>query len=120
VKLLIDMNLSPEWRPYLEERGFEAVHWSAVGAHTAPDSEIMQWARDNGCVVFTHDLDSGIILAHCKDGRPSVVQIRAQDVSPAHLGPLLVAALRAHCEALESGALLTIDEAKSRVRILPM
>jgi len=120
VKLLIDMNLSPEWRPYLEERGFEVVHWSAVGAHNAPDSEIMQWARDNGCVVFTHDLDFGIILAHSKDGRPSVVQIRAQDVSPAHLGPLLVAALRAHGEALESGALLTIDEAKSRVRILPM
>ncbi len=120
MKLLVDMNLSPEWGPYLQERGFEAIHWSAFGAHNAPDAEIMRWARDNGWVVFTHDLDFGIILAHSKDGRPSVVQIRAQDVSPAHLGPLLVAALRAHRETLENGALLTIDEAKSRVRILPI
>ncbi len=58
------MNLSPDWVPFLHEHGLEAVHWSAVGAHTAPDSEIMQWARDNIRVVFTHDLDFGILLAH--------------------------------------------------------
>jgi predicted nuclease of predicted toxin-antitoxin system len=120
VKLLIDMNLSPEWQPLLRENGFEAVHWSDIGAHDAPDAEIMQWARDNGCVVFTHDLDFGILLAHSKEGRPSVVQVRAQDVSPEHLGPVAVRALQAHGEALESGALLTIDEARSRVRILPI
>jgi predicted nuclease of predicted toxin-antitoxin system len=120
VKLLIDMNLSPEWVPYLHERGFEAVHWASVGAHDAPDTEIMQWARDNGRVVFTHDLDFGILLAHSKDGRPSVIQVRAQDVSPDHLGSIVVTALRAHGDALESGALVTIDEAKSRVRILPI
>ena len=57
MKLVIDMNLSPEWQPFLEENGFAAVHCSAVGTGNAPDTEIMQWARDNGCVVFTHDLD---------------------------------------------------------------
>jgi predicted nuclease of predicted toxin-antitoxin system len=114
------MNLAPEWVPYLQERGFEAVHWSTLGAYTAPDREIMQWARDNACVVFTHDLDFGILLALSRADGPSVIQVRAQDVSPAHLGPLLVAALRAHGEALERGALLNVDEAKSRVRILPI
>ncbi len=114
------MNLSPEWVPYLHERGFESVHWSTIGAYTAPDREIMQWARDNACVVFTHDLDFGILLALSKAGGPSVIQVRTQDVSPAHLGPLLVAALRAHGDALERGALLNVDEAKSRVRILPI
>jgi len=49
-----------------------------------------------------------------------VIQVRAQDVSPSHLGPLLVTALRLHGEALRNGALLTVDEAKSRVRILPI
>lgn len=120
MKLLVDMNLSPEWVPYLHGHGFEAVHWSAIGAGNAPDTEIMQWARDNGCVVFTHDLDFGILLAHSRDGGPSVIQVRTQDVSPDHLGTLLVTALRAHGEALTSGALLTVDEAKSRVRILPI
>ena len=120
MRLVIDMNLSPEWQGFLHDNGFEAVHWSAIGAGNAPDTEIMQWARDNRCVVFTHDLDFGILLAHSKDRGPSVMQVRTQDVSPDHLGPLILSALRAHGEALESGALLTIDESKSRVRILPI
>jgi predicted nuclease of predicted toxin-antitoxin system len=85
----------------------------------AADSVNMQWARENGCVVFTHDLDFGILLAHSKDRGPSVIQARTQDVSPDHLGPVIVGALQAHREALEQGALLTIDPSKSRLRILP-
>ena len=65
------MNLSPQWVAFLQEHGFEAMHWSAIGVGNAQDSEIMQWARDNRCVVFTYDLDFGILLAHSKDGRPS-------------------------------------------------
>lgn len=114
------MNLSPKWQMLLRKGGFEAAHWSTLGIHNAPDSEIMQWARDNGWVVFTHDLDFGILLAHSKDGGPSVIQVRTQDVSPERLGPVILHALRAHEEVLESGALLTIDESKSRVRILPI
>jgi predicted nuclease of predicted toxin-antitoxin system len=114
------MNLSPEWVPYLHERGHDAVHWSAIGAANAPDAAIMQWARDNRRVVFTHDLDFGILLAHSKAGAPSVIQARTQDVSPQQLGPIVVAALQAHHEALDNGALLTIDPARARVRILPI
>jgi len=120
VRLLIDMNLSPAWVTFLQSGGFEVIHWSSIGAGNAPDTEIMQWARDNDWVVFTHDLDFGILLAHSKDGRPSVIQVRTQDVSPDHLGPLILSALRAHGTSLESGALLTVDESKSRVRILPI
>jgi hypothetical protein len=58
VKLVIDMNLSPGWVSLLQEHTFQAVHWSSTGALNAEDAEIMQWARDNQAVVFTHDLDS--------------------------------------------------------------
>ena len=88
------MNLSPEWQPLLQAHGFEAIHWSTIGPHNAPDREVMQWARDNEAVVFTHDLDFGILLAHSKAGRPSVVQVRTQDVSPEHLGRVVLLALR--------------------------
>ena len=30
MKLVVDMNLSPEWLPFLHAHGFEAVHWSAT------------------------------------------------------------------------------------------
>lgn len=120
MKLVIDMNLSPEWVPLLREHGIEAVHWSAVGDPRAADTEIMQWARDHEAIVFTHDLDFGIILAHTKAGRPSVIQVRTQDVSPSRLEKTLLAVFANHRSDLEAGALVTVDEAKSRIRILPI
>jgi hypothetical protein len=36
------MNLSPSWIDRLVRHGFEAVHWSTIGAATAPDVEILR------------------------------------------------------------------------------
>jgi predicted nuclease of predicted toxin-antitoxin system len=47
MRLLIDMNLSPKWAEFLAA-GFEAAHWSALGAAKAPDPEIMMFAMANG------------------------------------------------------------------------
>ena len=41
MKLLIDMNLSPRWTTLLRKAGYEAEHWSSVGAHDASDADIM-------------------------------------------------------------------------------
>ncbi len=57
MKLLIDMNLSPRWVSVLGDAGIDSVHWSALGAHDATDSQIMAYARANDYVVLTHDLD---------------------------------------------------------------
>jgi len=39
---------------------------------------------------------------------------------PAHLAPTLIRALREFASALESGALIVVDEARNRVRVLPI
>lgn len=117
---MIDMNLSPIWERVLKDAGWEAVHWSCIGDPGASDKEIMTWAKTNEHVVFTHDLDFGSILAATKADCPSVVQIRIQDVNPHHIVDLVVSALGRFQEHLEKGALISIDENKSRVRILPM
>ena len=64
MKLLIDLNLSPGWVPVLERAGWEARHWATVGDLRASDQTLLSWARSNGYVVFTHDLDFGTLLAH--------------------------------------------------------
>jgi hypothetical protein len=46
--------------------------------------------------------------------------VRAHDVLPSHLGVTVAAALRQFGERLAEGALLTVDEGTSRVRILPI
>jgi predicted nuclease of predicted toxin-antitoxin system len=114
------MNLSPEWVPLLKSSGFDACHWSDIGAPNALDVEIMQWARDNQSVVFTHDLDFGIILAHTKSDGPSVLQVRTQNVSPNHMGNTIITVLTTYADVIAAGALVTLDEARSRIRILPI
>jgi predicted nuclease of predicted toxin-antitoxin system len=120
MKILIDMNLSPEWTDVLIGSGFEALHWSTIGDPRADDQVLIDWARANGYVVFTHDLDFGTLLALTQAESPSVIQVRTQDVTPSRLSGMIITALRNHESLLESGALIVLDEAKSRVRILPL
>lgn len=120
MKLLVDMNLSPRWVPLLAEAGIETAHWSTLGANDAPDAEIMAFAKVNGFVVLTHDLDFGAILAVTHGDKPSVVQIRAADVSPDVIGTQVIDALRQMASELEEGALLTVDPIRTRLRILPL
>jgi len=49
MKLLVDMNRSPRWVPFLREADWEAVHWSTVGMADASDSEIMAFAAERIC-----------------------------------------------------------------------
>jgi predicted nuclease of predicted toxin-antitoxin system len=120
MKILLDMNLSPLWVPVLTQAGFETVHWSAVGRQNAPDSELMLWAKQNGYVVFTHDLDFGDILAATNADAPSVIQVRTQNLHPDSLGASVVRILNQFREQLLSGSLIVIDEQKTRARILPI
>ncbi len=119
MKILIDMNLSPAWSDLLTREGLQAAHWSSVGNPRASDDVIMNWARENGYVVFTHDLDLGALLATTRAEGPSVIQVRTQDIMPDGLGNRMLTILRQYGSILEKGALITIDETKDRVRILP-
>lgn len=114
------MNLSPRWVGTLGAAGLSSVHWSSVGAANAPDTEIMDYALRNNMVVLTHDLDFGAILAATHGSKPSVVQIRAEDVSPDAIGAKIIAALRQMASELEDGALLTVDPNRTRARLLPL
>ena len=119
MKIVIDMNLSPQWVPTLESEGHQVVHWSTVGDPDAPDREIMAWAYEREYVVFTHDLDFTTLLAITQAVGPSVIQVRAQDVLPESMGPAIVRALRQFERALEAGALISVDPGRARVRMLP-
>jgi len=114
------MNLSPSWVERLARHGFDAVHWSTIGPATAPDVEILTWANEHHFVVLTNDLDfSAILAAGAVDG-PSVVQLRTQDLLSESAARIVARALEAHRDDIERGALLSIDEGGTRVRMLPL
>ena len=120
MKIVIDMNLTPQWVEFFSARAIDSVHWSEIGDPKALDEEIMAFARDHGLVVFTHDLDFGDILAVTHARGPSVIQARVEDPVPSVVGEAVARAIVENAQHLERGALLTLDPDKSRIRILPI
>ena len=114
------MNLSPQWVGVLGNHGIKAIHWSNIGDPRASDEEILNYARDNEYVVFTHDLDFGALLALTHSSGPSVIQARTQNVDPEHLSDMIIKVLLEFKAQIEAGALIILDEGKLRVRILPL
>ena len=119
MKIVIGVNLSPQWVEVLMYEGHDCVHWSEIGPPNAPDREILLWARSNGYVALVHDLDFGAILAATKADSPSVLQLRTQNISPKHIGESVVSAFKQFEGLLNQGALASIDQKRARARILP-
>ena len=120
MKVLLDMNLSPRWAAERQSRGFESIHWSRIGAKSAPDEEVLGWCAANGYVLFTHDLDFGAILAASGESNPSVLQLRTENVLSAAMLQRVSDALRQVEKELAQGALVTIEPDRHRVRLLPL
>lgn len=120
MRLLVDMNLSPRWVQALNAAGHDAAHWSAIGDPRSPDQDVMRYAAEHDYTVLTHDLDFGTLLAYTSQRRPSVVQLRTDNINPDVLAPTVVAALQQYAEDLHNGALITVDPDRLRVRVLPL
>lgn len=118
--LIIDNCLPVSWVEYLRRHGHVAHHWRELGAPNAPDSEILQRAREQQAVVLTQDLDFTKLLFESRTALPSVIQLRLDDIRPASIGEDVVQILRQQGEALRRGALITVKGHKARVRLLPL
>ena len=120
LKLVVDMNLPPKWVDFLIGKGYTAQHWSDVGSCDAKDQDIVEYAKQNDYVILTNDLDFGAILAISFGTKPSVVQIRANDVRIEAVGETVAAAIKQSEFELVTGALVTVLPERARVRVLPL
>jgi predicted nuclease of predicted toxin-antitoxin system len=120
MRIVVDMNLTPDWVSFFATQGIEACHWGGIGDPRASDDLVIAWARDRGWWVFTNDLDFGALLAQAGAHGPSVVQIRTQDVLPAAIGRYVVSILRQYETELRAGALIVVEHAAARIRLLPI
>lgn len=120
MKALIDMNLPPALAEILTENGIEAVHWVNVGAPDAKDAEIMEYAHDNDYVVVSCDLDFSAILSVTHGTKPSIVQLRTHGLQIEKMAKIIAIALQHHRVEMDSGAIMTIDIRRARVRLLPL
>ena len=79
----------------------------------------MAWASNHNFAVMTKDLDLATILATTGLQSPSVVQFRTQDVIPGHLDDFVLQMLDQYEDELATGAIISVDTERARVRILP-
>lgn len=80
----------------------------------------MEYAGLHGMIILTHDLDFGRILALTHHKQPSVIQCRATDIRPNHIGNQLIDVLHHHRDLLREGALITVEIDRHPVRVLPL
>lgn len=71
-------------------------------------------------MVLTHDLDFSAILAASRGTKPSVVQIRSENLNPDTIGAQVVSAVRQLEGQLQSGALVSVEPYRTKVRLLPL
>ena len=114
------MNLSRQLGRLLGGEGHGWRHVRDLGLAKATDREIMALAKASGEVVLTHDLDYGHLLAFSGDVRPSVVIFRRRNILPSALFETMKKNWPEWGPALEAGALIIVEDAAARIRLLPI
>jgi len=120
MKILVDMNLPPKIAGLLTTQGMVATHWQSIGAPNAKDTELMSYAYQHNYTVLTCDLDFTALLSVSKRTKPSIIQVRVQGFEAENLANMITLAISQNAEALENGAILTIDAKRARLRLLPL
>ena len=120
MRFLADAGLSPATVDFLIQIGHEAVHVRTLGMQRVPDVDIVERARADSSVVLTFDLDFGDVLALGVLDSPSVIIFRLSDERPASVNQRLGMVLAECSAALESGALILVEDTRYRVRRLPI
>jgi predicted nuclease of predicted toxin-antitoxin system len=104
----------------LREAGHESIHLRDEGLLKMEDADILDKARSESRIVLTFDLDFGDLLAASGERLPSVVIFRLRNQTPAAIRPRLFEIL-SECETyLKGGAIIIVEEARYRVRRLPI
>ena len=120
MRFLADVGVSMRTVLALRREGHDAMHLREEGLQRLPDDKILEKARREGRIVLTFDLDFGDLLAIGLSDSPSVIVFRLQNETPASVIPKLMSVIGERKEELDSGALVVVEDARYRLRRLPI
>jgi len=121
MRFLVDECVSPRVAVGLAAGGHEAAHVRDLRLAGEDDEAVVARARADGSVVITSDHDFGKIMFRRGYVRPSIIFLR--DDAPGTASAvvrLLLSNLDTISEALDAGAIVSIDATRMRVRRLPV
>lgn len=120
MRFLADMGVDVRVVEWLRRRGHDAIHLREEGLHRALDEQVFVKALAEDRIVLTFDLDFGDLAALTRERTARVLLFRLQNTRTAHVIERLEAVLAASSEALSRGAILIVEEARHRIRYLPI
>jgi predicted nuclease of predicted toxin-antitoxin system len=120
MRFLGDMGISGTTIRILRLDGHDAFHLRERGLQRLPDAEIWELARRESRIVLTFDLDFAEIAATAGEPLPSIIIFRLADQTPVFVTDRLQNVLQ-DCQAdLQAGAIVSVEETRHRVRLLPI
>lgn len=120
MKFLADMGVA--WRivEWLRQHNHDAVHLRELNLHRMPDDEIFAKAEHEQRIILTFDLDVGEIAAASGKQIPSVITFRLSNTRTPHVIKRLEKVLNDSREALKKDAIISVEESRHRIRLLPI
>lgn len=119
LRFLADMGVSLRVVEWLRDHNHDVVHLRELGLQRTPDAEVYARAAAEDRVVLTFDLDFGEIVARLRGARTSVVVFRLLDARAERVISRIERVLDESENALAAGAVVTVEDARHRVRMLP-
>lgn len=120
MKILIDMNIPPEWVNFLLSQQIESDHITEFLPGTAKDEDILHFAYDNEYAIFTCDMDFPRMMAESGEKLPSIILSRYNDLNIEDHGIYISQKIIAYSSDIENGVILTFKKDKFRIRNLPI
>ncbi len=102
--ILTAVRLSPKTVSFLRDLGHQAAHLHEQGLDRLSDWEILENAGHEGCIVLTHDLDFGDLLAVSGAPLPTVIIFRLRSMRPERVNLCLQTIITEHTQAPNAGA----------------
>lgn len=120
MKFLVDMPLSPGLARWLTQKGHDAVHAFSLGLDRAPDTIILERARQEGRVVITADLDYPRLLALTHAEGPGLILFRGGRYGESEVIKRLERVLKRFSGDVLAKSIVVVEKNRIRYRSLPL
>jgi predicted nuclease of predicted toxin-antitoxin system len=120
IRILLDQGLPRSTASNLQGEKWDILHVGDIGLSKAQDTELIEYARENGRVIITLDSDFHAFIAVTNAESPSVIRIRIEGLK----GPDMALLIRQIWPKIEfyvnQGAMVTVTEKSIRIHKLPL